>query len=249
MSDELRAVVNEANTLGYTLPSAKTLGNLDVFVKSLKTLNIWNLCDYIRVSAYNDITVRNFALINMVNPTGVLSINNSASYSTLGFMGNGTSAWINTGINLSLTSKYAQSNAARLHVIHTAATSTNKIIDGSELTQQNHYRNDNAVQQRINQSNSDLVAAVDLSGTGLKAIIRDSSSNIRLYNKNVESVRSRNIAARVDSVQVELRTGSLFGNPGISFSLYSSQLSAIQVEGIRTAFNTYLVSIGLTAFA
>lgn len=253
MSTDLKLVVNTARSLGYAIPTADTLYALDTFVTSLKNLSVWNACDYIRVSAYNNTALQNFALINLRNPTGSLaSVVGGMLYQTQGFRGTKTTGtYLNSGINLSTTTNYTQNSATRMYVLYQSTTNgVSKAFDGVlGFSSENKLSNDNSSDQKINQGTGNMSVAADMTGTGSLAIVRTSSTNVFTYNKGTQTTGSANSAARVNANQLENTSFNVPGDAGIAFSLYGSALTVTQLDGIRSSFNTYLTAIGLTPFA
>lgn len=253
MSADLKLTVNTARSLGYIIPNANTLYALDTFITSLKTLNVWSICDYVRVSAYNNTALQNFALINLKNPTGSLAtVVGGMLYQTQGFRGTKTTGtYLNSGINLSTTTNYVQNSATRMYVIYQATTNgVSKAIDGVlGFSTENKISNDNSADQKINQGTGNMNVAANMSGTGSLAIVRTSSTSTFTYNKGTQTIGTVNSSARVNANQLENTSFNVPGDAGFSFSLYGAALTVSQLDGIRTSFNTYLTSIGLTAFA
>jgi hypothetical protein len=245
---ELIAIIARATSSGFTMPSATVLTAMNTLILSLKAQGIWSVMDYIRLSAFNDIACQNFSRINWVNPTGTLATYvNTVPFTVSGFEGNGTSSYANSGINLSLATHYAQNDASRTHVIYKAST-VGFGIDGT-TTLTNRILNNNSNQQRINQSSNSLSANFSYAGTGMMSIIRTSSTNVNCINKATTAARTATSTAPENSIQFEQRTQGIFADGGTSFSMYGASITLIQAANFRTAFNTYLTAIGLTAFA
>lgn len=250
-SSELKAVIDRANSEGFTLPSSFTLKKVDTFIQTLKSQGAWSICDYLRVSAFNNTAVENFARINMVNPTGSLvTIFGGMTYTVNGFQGDKVNGLIDTGVNLSLTTNYVQDSATRLYVLQSSTTnSVSRAFEGVQGSTSNQLWNSNNTAQKINQGTSSLPNSVDMSGTGLKAIVRSSSTNVELYNRENQYSETRTSASRFNSNQTEFRSNNVYADCTIALSLYSAALNATQITNIRTAFNSYLTEIGLTSFA
>ena len=251
-SAELKAVIARATLEGFTLPSTDTLKKIDIYIRTLVSNSIFQKCDYLRISAMNDVNCRNFCRINIANPTGNLAILfGGLLYNINGFKGTKTvGTYLDSGVNLSTTTKYVQDSAARLIVLQSITTNgVAQGFDGGFFSTQNQMTNNNAASQKINNNTANLSAVVDFTGTGLKAVVRTSSTNVNCYNKNVKSVRTATSSARANGNQLEFATNNVYSDTTHSLSLYSSALSDTEVELIRTEFNSYLTSIGLTAHA
>jgi hypothetical protein len=123
----------------------------------------------------------------------------------------------------------------------TLGTLANSRIDATGVsTAANWMLNLNNSAQRINQGTTSQSASVDLSGTGLKAIIRDSSTNTRFYNKATEITRTSTSTVVLGNSQWLLRGTSSYSDVGLSFGFNGSALTQTQIQDFRTAYNNYL---------
>jgi hypothetical protein len=250
-SSELQAIISRANTEGFTLPSSTTLAHIDALIASLKSEGIWAVADYLRVSALNNTACGDFARINMANPTGTLStVAGGISYLTTGYKGNKINGLLSSEVNLAATSHYVQNSACRLYVL--ASSSTNGVsgaFEGLGSSVANRLNNGLQADQRINQATANLSSTFSLGGTGTKAIVRVSSTSVELTNSATQATRTATSAPRSSDTQQEFRSFNVFSDTTHAFSLYSGALTGTQIQNFRTMFNTYLTSIGLTAFA
>lgn len=252
-SPELRAVISRANTEGFTVPPAAILLALDAFIVFLKTVGIFIKLDYLRVSAFGNVLYENFARINIANPSANLATKNSGvTYTVYGFKGNKIDGVLDTGINLSTTTKYVQNSATRLYVLQSPSTNgVGRQFDGAQSGSSNQMSNSNSAGQRINQGTGNLSVSADLSGIGLKAIVRTSSTDVYVYNQAVQTFATRTSSARANANQVEFNGFNVFSDSTHSLTLYASALTATEVADVRSGFNSYLTNpaIGLTAYA
>ncbi len=259
-SPELQSLINRANTEGFTLPSESTLNALDVFLKELKSQNILQTRDYLRVSAYNNTGVENFSRINIVNPTSALTdYSGNYTYRVDGVKLNSTTSGqanqINTKFNLSTGTYYKQNDASRLYVLSVAFTGAfTSIIDGATVggnaSTAHRISAQNNAEKRINQSTTNLPVSVDFTGTGLRALVRTSSTAVQCYRGNIQTVTTATSStSNLNAILFEGVSFNLRANGGYALSMHGSSLTQSQVEFVRTSFNNYLTSIGLTAFA
>jgi head-tail adaptor len=93
------ALLNQADTDGYTPASGATLDALDTYVKGLKSAGIWDKLDILYVFATNGDS--DFATYNILDPTMFKStkVNNPTFTTNEGFTGDGSSAYLDTGWN------------------------------------------------------------------------------------------------------------------------------------------------------
>jgi hypothetical protein len=253
---QLKATINRANTEGFQIPSKSTLLALDTFLKELKTQNILQTRDYLRISAYNDTNVENFSRINIVNSSSTLTdYVGNYTYKTTGIKLNSTTGnqpnYIDTKFNPSSATYYSLNNASRLYVISEPFSGVfTSIIDGVAGNTAQRMSSSNNAEKRINQSTTNLSTAVDFTGTGLRALVRTSSTNVQAYRGNIQTNGTANSStSNYNNVIIEGISFNVRGNGAYALSMHGASLTSTQVEAVRVAFNTYLTTIGLTALA
>jgi hypothetical protein len=203
--------------------------------------------------AYNDTNLVNFANINWRQPYGLLaSPQGGLTYTTSGWRGNGVDGWLNTNYSPSygLLTNFTLNNASLGATVYEFGSGTATVTSLSQSSNQ-WFTCSSATNQRLNSTFS-LNANANLGGTGFKIIIRDDSMNMRLYNKDVELIRtqqSQTVGAATHVQALFKRQEMSFGNVGASNLFWGASLSASEVADMRAAYNNYLIKIGLTAFA
>jgi hypothetical protein len=249
-SPELKAVIDRATLEGFTLPGASTLNFCNTLLLSMISSGYWAKRDLILNFAYNDVNCQNFSRINWKNPTGNLALKvNSPLYQVGGWKGTGSTAdYINTQYNLLSSSvQYTLNNASR-EAILTHAGTTVSMIDGSATGFVETMRAGNFNSHKINSTNNVLSANVDLGGLGYTSINRTSATNVELFKKAVQFSRTAASTSLTNAPQRILNGAFLAGTVCVG---YYSIGSEVVVEGqlLRTAYNTYLTNIGLSAIA
>jgi len=176
----LQAVINRAVTLGYTLPSTAKLTAYNNLIKSMTADNQLSVCDEFHLFAFNDTGITDFDRINLMNPSGTLgSHNGGLTRQVTGIKGDGTSGYFGTGFNPSSGAHWTLNNAGRMMVVTVARTTGTPLDGNSNGTLNNGFTAFSSSNQRINSTNP-LAVAFDTTGTGLKAIMRESSTVVRL---------------------------------------------------------------------
>ena len=107
---DYKAVLDRAVALGYAIPSAAQQTLQDTLVRDLKTAGVWSKLDALYIMA-NDGS-REFGSLNWASPSNfALSEVSSPTFtSNEGFMGNGLSSTLDTGINMGIdTTQFNQS--------------------------------------------------------------------------------------------------------------------------------------------
>ncbi|MEW5675560.1 hypothetical protein ABGT15_04545 [Flavobacterium enshiense] len=249
-STELQAIINKANSEGFTVPNSTTLGYIDTLIGSMKSAGVWNKQDRIYNFAFNNTGLTNFSRIEWKNPTisPLLTLNGGITYQVGGFEGNAVDGYIDTGFIPSTNGvNYTQNNASRTAVIYTAPSSGN-VLDGNSPTGNNGMFLNNSASHRINATNN-LNTIANISGTGLKSINRDNSTDLRLYSSSTEYVRTETTNTFPILSQYILRNTTSYGDSVVSNYMLGASLSSTEISNLRGAYNTYLISLGLSAIA
>lgn len=244
---ELSSILNRANSLGYTIPTFSTLRAMDVHIRNMKTFGVWDKLDVYFEFAYNNTGLANFSLINWKKPESNLAVPSGAlNYTTAGWVGNGTSTYLDTNFNPTVgTNNYVLNSACRFFTV-SAITGTAVNLDGT-IGSVNNAWGSGASQLRINgggNSPSPLIA-----GVGFRAIARDSSTACRIHVKNVITPVTATSSSLLNANQLLFRSNTVYSNDSISNYAMSSSLSDTELQNVRTSYNTYLTSVGLTALA
>ncbi len=253
VNNELQQKINRAHYEGFTIPSIAKLGYEDTLITEMKNDGVWTLTDYFTNFAENDVTLTNWRRINIRNAYGKLygmcTLNGAISSQVDGFKGDGVSAFIDTNLNPAvLPLNYTLNSAGRFAVVSQAVT-IGSAIDGSQSIVLNQMLNQFAAQQRINQSSNVLAVGFSLAGTGLKSIMRDSSTAVRLQSSaTLHSTTATSTS--INSVTQKLMISNLaYSDINIACYWMGGSLTNSQIANFRTYYNTFLVANGLTAFA
>lgn len=256
-NNELQQIINRAYAEGFTIPNATLLGHCDTLITEMKNDGVWNVSDVYYNFAYNDVTLSNWARINWKNPyggLGIATVVGSIIYQTSGFKGNVTGTnYIDTRFNASLgVFNYVLNNACRMMVVYDAGSinTFNSALDSALGGSPESLRMQNGPSHYINNNSANsLSSAVNMNGIGLKAIVRTSSTNVTLVNSSTASVRTQTSNGLQSGNQYMLRGGGVSFDAGLSNYYMGASLTNTQISNFRTYYNTYLTSIGLTAFA
>ena len=98
MDADYRAILDYATSQGYTLPSESQRLLQEQLVIDLKDAGIWNKLDTFAVFATDGDS--DFALIDWIRLTDYTVVNSPTFVSNLGYLGDGVTACIATGLNL-----------------------------------------------------------------------------------------------------------------------------------------------------
>jgi hypothetical protein len=244
---DMQAVIDKAIAESFALPSTSVLKAMNKKIVQMKADGIWGKLDTYFNFATNSTSFANFSRI--CSKRRVLGTINGGLITTVnGFEGNGVDAYFDTNFNPStFAGNYSLDFASRLSVLY-KIFDADPVIDGIMTNANNMMSNNNSNAQRINQTLNSISAA-DMSGTGLKAIIRDNSDDLRLTNKSVEMNRTASSTLIRSENQWLFRRGATYGDSGQSVYAMGESLTYTETQNFRTAYNTFLTEIGLTPIA
>lgn len=237
---EYKAVLDYATTQGYTLPSTAQILKQNTLLSSLKTDGVWSKLDTFANFATDGDS--NFALIDWKKLTQYTAVNSPTFTANEGFMGNGTSSYIDTKFNPSTQGvNYTLINASRYAYVFSG--SLTQRFDGNSL-ESNNMRIGSYTTHKINSGTvNTLNSAFTYSATkGMKSIHRTSSTAITLYNASVGENRTLLSTGLPNANQWILRQGSIYVNT--KMSMYAMGASMISENtAFVNAFDTYLNSL------
>lgn len=238
---EYKAILDYATTNSYNLPSTAQRLKQNTLLSSLKTAGVWSKLDTFANFATDGSS--QFALIDWKRLTQYNASTSPTFTTNEGFMGNGTSSYIDTNFNaVTQGVNYVQNNASRYIFMNTA--SGTGALDGRSAASINNSLRASSSNQRINQSTTPLVGgAFDFTATrGMKSIHRTSSTNVELFNDTTQGSRTALSASMTSSNQFILRSGSTYGGHEISMYAMGANLVSENAAFVN-AYNTYITSL------
>lgn len=246
-SSELQAVIDRANTEGFTLPSSTVLGHCDTLITAYKSSGVWSKQDRIYNFAYNDNTITNFSRIDWKNPSTspLITLNGGMTYQISGYKGNGVDGYLDLNYVITTDGVYhTQDNAGRTALVYSTPT-IGTAIDGSNITTRTQLFLASTTLHRIN-TITNLNSAVNIGGVGLKSIQRYDANNVSVFNRITENSRTAVSALPSSNPHLLFRANTNYSDMVISNYLIGSSLTSTEVVSIRNDYNTYLTNIGLT---
>jgi hypothetical protein len=242
---ELTFVLGRARAASiFALPSYSTLQALDTLITTLKSSGIWDKMDAIYNFAYNDTSLAVFSRLNLKSTFYSLATSGTMTYQTNGYLAGAGSSYLTQyrpGVD---NVQYQPESFSRTHILYQSASGA--AIDQNTINGVNDtFFNSNTNTHRA-LSNVNLPQSVDMSGTGLKSIMRTSSTSVTLYNQSTGTTLTQNRSGNYGTSNQFFP----FGNGlGVGFSCFGAPLTQTDINTLRTAYNTYLSAIGLTPFA
>jgi hypothetical protein len=241
---ELTFVLGRARAIGAESPSDSTLQALDTFIATLKTAGIWDKMDAVYNFAYNNTNVATFSRLNLKSTFYSLGVNGTMTYQTNGYLTGVGSSYL-TGYTPGVNNvRYQPDSFSRTHILYQSAAGAR--IDANTINDLNDTFYNSSTNLHRALSNVNLPQSVDMSGTGLKSIMRNSFNSVSLYNQSTGTTLTQNRSGGYGTSQQFFP----FGNGlGVGFSCFGAPLTQTDINTLRTAYNTYLSAIGLTPFA
>jgi len=232
------AVLNRAITLGYALPTFSQIIKQNQLVVDLKAGGVWNKLDVLYIFA-ND-GGSDFATLNWKSPAlyQATLVNSPSFTANQGFVGNGTSSYINANFNPSTDGiNYTLDNASISAYLFSAGVTP---IAGSSVGDNRLSIGSSAGQYRLN-SGSGLNSSFSFNGTGLKSFNRTTSTNLTLFNGLIGENRTATSTILPASSFI-LRYQSIYGTSRISTYAMGASLVSENTAYVN-AINTYVTSL------
>ena len=223
-------------------------------VASLIASGIWNKLDALGFMAAADSQA---ARINWIAPgTYTLVAQNSPTFTTdRGYMGDGSSAYLKTGVDPSTTAKFQQNSGSfGLYARQVDTLGSYRRDGGSENGATSLLSlNSGSAADKIGFNNNAASGATYYYGsnpTGLRAVNRSSSSAFDCYvaGSSVQNKVASSVAP--SAYEIYLLAANVSGsannisNAQISFWFVGASLSAAQHASLNTIVNTYLAAVG-----
>ena len=237
---DYQAILNYATTNGYTLPTPGQRVLQNALLVSLKNAGVWAKLDTFANFATDGST--QFALIDWKRLTQYDASTGPTFTANEGFMGNGSSSYIDTNFNPSTqNTNYILNNASRYAYVFSGANGQR--FDGND-SDSNNMRIGTYATHKINSDPvNPLNAVFTYSATkGMKSIHRTSSTAVTLYNAAVGENRLLTSFDLPNVNQLIFKAGGAFVNTKIS--MYAMGASMItENTAFVNAFDTYLNSL------
>jgi hypothetical protein len=247
---EYQAILDRATALGYTKPSAAQQLEQNQLIIDLKAAGIWDDCDVIRIAA-NDGSAA-FGTLNWKNPSTFQAtlINSPSFVSNGGYLGNGTTSYINENFAPSDGTNYSLNDASEFIWINDALSTSGFIYGASDAAGTNAStceRNattqvyprinsssgifyDNAVnaQRGLFGSHRNSATSASYSKNGSVVITSPLNSTTRTANKSYSLCRNLNGSA------------SNFIPNTYSIKIFAKNILTTKLSTLYTLLNTYM---------
>ena len=219
LSAEYTAILARATALGYTLPSANQQIKQNSLIEAFKTANIWSKMDIFYVFA-NDGS-KEFATLNWKNPNAhqCTLVNSPTFTSNDGFLGNGTSSYIDTNFNPASSGVNYTLNDASIFTYNKTYV-LNAFISGTDTGANNCLRmSPTSGNQRINMGFANtFTPAVDFDSSTFK-FRKLSRTNLTtgIASKNITQTTHIGTSTTIESQnQLILKSAAQFANLNVA---------------------------------
>jgi hypothetical protein len=248
-TDEYKAVLNYATTLGYTLPSAPQQILQNQLIVDLKSAGVWNKLDSFRVYATDGSA--NFALIDWKRLVLCTAVNSPTFTSNAGYKGNATSSYINSNFTPSTNGVNYTLNSSSIFVYVSAVRTEGQIQAYQGLFFGASWLLISAGTNAIGESYINGVTGVTntTTGIGFQLVNRLDSNTLNVYFDGV--LQNTNIVAPSVSLPTDTiwdlaannnATGTFFSDTQDAIVGYGANLNAEQSD-FNTAVNNYMNAI------
>jgi hypothetical protein len=241
---DYQAVLDRADTQGYTAPSAAQQTLQNQLVKDLKDAGIWDSLDLFYCFANNG--SQDFARINWKAPAShEITVVTSIGYDAdVGFKGDGA-GYLNTSFVPSTDASNATLDSASKFMWLTSNTGT-QYLD-SDASRNGSWRGGTSQTEYRMHATANAGTALNINQTGLNMMTRNSSTNIKYKDSvNDDSAISQTSAtAGWDKERLLLCLNtSLFASSGVQMAFYgyAGDIHS-SYSGLNTALNDYLTAI------
>ena len=237
---DYQAILDYATTQGYTLPSVGQQTLQNQLVVDLKAAGIWSKLDTFAVFATDGNS--DFALIDWIRLSQYTAVNSPTFTTNGGFTGNGTSSYVNTNFDPTISGvNYTLNDAGRFFWVDNRGKTNH--WEGVDLnTSVNHSRNGNVNNLNINSGSSSLTSPVNMAVDEFHAINRDSSTNLEIFTNTTQYTRSQTSTAIQAMEQTILKSGSQYNDSRFRFYGMGGSLVS-ENNDFYNAVNTYLTSL------
>ena len=236
-------------------PDSTRKGLIDHLVRSLKSSEVWGKLDALYLMAAHDSQA---ARRNWIADAYNLSAVSAPAFTTdRGFAGNGTSAYLSTGLNPSTLDSGGLAKRDSAHMALwklTASYSSTKVLAGCRTSTTVFF---DFVQTSstgfVGRPNSGPAGgAITLTAEAdMACISRTSSSNVDYYWKGSfvtsradASVTPPNVSAVILAQNSDVSGVTGFANDQLAFFSIGSSLNSTEQANLRTAVRDYLVAVG-----
>jgi hypothetical protein len=241
---DYQAIINEATTQSYTLPTSGQRVNQNKLMIALKDGGIYSKLDIMYMFA-NDGS-QEFATLNWKNPTTFQAslINAPTFTSDLGFNSDGATAYVDTNYNI-VTSRI-NASLLQAHCAWVTRTSPTAIRVIRGVPSSNNIERITSASSgllRFHVTGGSVSPSLDTRSTTFCALIKSgSSTDVRARVNGAFSNHTGNAASDTSEDVALLRSGSSYPGTDIRISFFSEggTLSDTEAVAYETAINTYM---------
>jgi len=238
---DYQAVLDQASSLGYTAPSASQQTLQNTLVEDLKTAGVWDKLDVFYVFATDGDS--DYATLNWKSPTSfqTTKVNSPTFTANGGFTGNGSSSYLDTNFDPSVSGVNYTLNDASISIWNNTFV-LNNFITGVPSSVSNCIRmSASSTNQRINMgSSASFTPVVNFSDSSkkLRQFNRTSSTNMTAFQDTTSTTHTANSTDIAQENQTILRAGPFYSSTEVAFFAMGASLVSENAD-FYSALNTY----------
>lgn len=243
-------ILDEATTQTYTLPSASQQIKQNALYKALSDAGILAKLDLLYIWATDGDS--DYSLINWINPTGTkaTAVNSPTFTANQGWEGDGTSAYIETGVTIStgLTNQTLNDASIGVWKFTYTVSGTGERLIGNSVNQTSYQLLDlDNDPHRLNIDTSVLSATFDGTRTGFLGLNKPASGhNEAYYNGSEENDTTgmTNLGSELaGSVRFLTRGTASYSASELSMGFAGANMTGTEWSNFYSAMNTYIGSL------
>lgn len=242
LDPDYRKVYNYAKSKGIPRPPKEVIFLQNKLVIDLKEIGVFQKWDSFHMGVNGFVNGKGYAQINWVNPTDSNYLNQSFDVVWDMWKGFGGSVTSNAEWRCAYTQiNYTLNDACIFcHVNQVTGTGSNIVIRGGigPSSSDGLIQTDNLAAQRINQGNTNLGGAMNMSGMGHKLLFRVNSNDVIGWNNVSRTARTRATLGLDGAFVVMGRGNTAF----VSFGGMGGSFDSLAVE-FQARMNQYLDDI------
>ena len=244
-----QAILDKGTLNGDTLPSSTVQDAQNQLVLDMKSIGFWALIDSFWNWCPGSTSVIQFRLMDWKSTDYGSDISSNLIYNADSLQGNSAgTGYFRTLKSLASYTNYSQNDACRGAIRKSVSGGREWSLNGTAARES--WWNSNSPNHRINQNlNANDTNYNSLTDTGLIAIGRYSSTDIHLWHQATVSSRvSTSTAVSSNSMKV-FSMGTHYSDSELMCFFEGAYINDTIMQDFRTAFNTYLTTLGYSEIA
>lgn len=248
-TSEYQAILNTATLSGYTLPSASQQILQNQLIVDLKSAGYWNRFDTFTMFATDG--DEDFALLDWKRLINYTAINSPTFFPNQGFLGNGSSAYIDTNFTPSIDGvQYTLNNAGFSVYIYQPASTQGKYLVANNNTgdpsirMRTHNNPSQVIDGQMNSNVTTVVQGINSNQVGHYHLDRIASNSFRYQMNSTEGNPYNQSSSGLPSFTTWiLRITTQYADTGVSYFIGRSGFTKAEKDNLNSIIDNYLTAI------